>query len=329
MKKFNKLILTITSILVIVSMALKETHAVTEEAWSEAVTVYGAALESNDSLKQTTYELLGSSDKDKVSYVYAEDLNKYLGLQSSNDVLKSSIRIKKLAQGKGLTLSIDQSKGKITKISAETYKNALLTAGVMDAEVKIAAAEDVTGESALSGVYKAFETQGEPLKANQTQVAQEELNTITTISEENQNQPGFSQEQLNKAIAEAKSAVAQNSGDLSVEQINNIVIEKLNNNGLQDVLNNNQINLIVNFINNAQTQNIFTAENKDKFVDGAKNYINDIKNSDAFKKASDQAKEAGKKVQDTLSDEGFWNKIISALQSIFEAIANFFKSLTN
>ncbi len=321
-------LLTFITVIVTALLFARPVSAVTEEAWEEAVTVYGAALESNAELQNTTMQLLGTKASDKTTYVYAEDLNKYLNLQSSNDVLKSSIRIKKLSKGSGLTLTIDESKGQITKISEDTYKNALLTAGVTDADVKIAAAEDVTGESALAGVYKAFEAQGEPIDQKQTQAAQEELDTITTINEENENKDNYSQEQLNKAVAEAKAEVAQQDGKLSTDEIRNVVIEKINNNGLNNVLNNNQINLIVNFINNAQNQGVFTGTNADKFVDSATQYVNDIKNSDAFKKAADKAKDAGKNLKDSLEEQGVWEKFTSAVQSFFNAIVNFFKSLT-
>ncbi len=49
-----------------------------------------------------------------------------------------------------------------------------MTAGIQDADVTIASSEDVTGESALAGVDKAFEEQGEEVDSSRTQVAQEE-----------------------------------------------------------------------------------------------------------------------------------------------------------
>ncbi|GGB06318.1 DUF1002 domain-containing protein [Macrococcus hajekii] len=326
MKRPMKWFIAALSLVLLISLS-KPTYAVTEEAWEEAVTVYGAALQSNADMQNTTKQLLGTKDNDKVAYVNAADLGKYLNLQSSDNVLKSSIRIKKLAKGSGLTLNIDESKGKITKITEDTYKNALLTAGVTDADVKIAAAEDVTGESALAGVYKAFETQGEAIDQGQTQAAQNELDSITSITEENQNVDGFSQEQLNKAIAEAKAEIAKQGGNLSVTEIKNVVVEKINNNGLNNVLNDNQINIIVNFINNAQQQGVFTGDNANKIIDSATGYVNDIKNSDTFKNAADKAKDAGKELKNSLDEQGVWDKFVAAIQSFFNAIANFFKSI--
>lgn len=324
MKLYKNLILFSLALLLFV-IPFKQSYAVTEEAWSEAVTVYGAALEQNSDLQSRTKSLLNTEDNDKITYVHANDLTKYLNLQSNDSVLKSSIRIKKLASGDGLSLNINQSAGKITKITEETYKNALLTAGVTDAEVTIAAAEDVTGESALAGVYKAFEAQGESIDANKTQAAQSELNSISTINEENASKEGYSSEQLNKAIAEAKAEIAKQGANLNTTEIKNIVIEKINNNGLNNVLNDNQINIIVNFINNAQNQGVFSGENKDKFINGAKDYVNEIKNSDGFKQASDKAKEMGKNIKDSLEKEGVWDKFMNFIQSIIDAIMGLFK----
>ncbi|WP_233681359.1 DUF1002 domain-containing protein [Macrococcoides caseolyticum] len=324
MKLYKKILLIAMTLLLSFS-TLKNAHAVTEEAWSEAVTVYGAALEQNNALQSQTKSLLGTDNSDKVTYVYADDLTKYLQLQSSNDVLKSSIRIKKLSSGDGLTLNINQSQGKITKITEDTYKNALLTAGITDADVTIAAAEDVTGESALAGVYKAFEAQGETINTAQTQAAQNELNSISNINQENAGKEGYSQEQLNKAIAEAKAEIAKQGANLNTTEIKNIVVQKIESNGLTNIINENQINIIVNFINNAQNSGVFSGENKDKFINGAKDYVNEIKNSDGFKQAADKAKEMGKNIQDKIEQEGLWDKFVNFIQSIIDAIMSLFK----
>ncbi len=157
MRNLKTYIISILSVLVIATIFYpkQQAQAVTEEAWDNAVTVYGAALENNPSSKETTSNLLGTKNSDKTTYVNAEDLNKYLNMQSSNDVLKSSIRITKTSKGSGLNLTINQDQGQITKVTEDTYKNALMTAGIKDADVTIASSEDVTGESALAGVYKA------------------------------------------------------------------------------------------------------------------------------------------------------------------------------
>ncbi|GAB1612550.1 hypothetical protein AXY37_08825 [Mammaliicoccus lentus] len=327
MRNLKTYIISILSVLVIATIFYpkQQAQAVTEEAWDNAVTVYGAALENNPSAKETTSNLLGTKNSDKTTYVNAEDLNKYLNMQSSNDVLKSSIRITKTSKGSGLNLTINQDQGQITKVTEDTYKNALMTAGIKDADVTIASSEDVTGESALAGVYKAFEAQGESIDSNRTQVAQEELSTINEISEENKGQEGFSQSQLNKTVAESKQAVAEKSGNVSVTEITNIVNQKIEDNGLTNIINENQVNKIVNVIDSAQKDGIFDGENAKDFIKNSKDYVNDIVKSDDFKNAKKKAEDLGNNIKDKLQDEGLWDKIVNAIKDIFNSIANLFK----
>ncbi|WP_239724231.1 DUF1002 domain-containing protein [Mammaliicoccus sp. R-M62] len=327
MRNLKTYIISILSVLVIATIFYpkQQAQAVTEESWDNAVTVYGAALENNPSAKETTSNLLGTKNSDKTTYVNAEDLNKYLNMQSSNDVLKSSIRITKTSKGSGLNLTINQDQGQITKVTEDTYKNALMTAGIKDADVTIASSEDVTGESALAGVYKAFEAQGESIDSNRTQVAQEELSTINEISEENKGQEGFSQSQLNKTVAESKQAVAEKSGNVSVTEITNIVNQKIEDNGLTNIINENQVNKIVNVIDSAQKDGIFDGENAKDFIKNSKDYVNDIVKSDDFKNAKKKAEDLGNNIKDKLQDEGLWDKIVNAIKDIFNSIANLFK----
>ncbi|GGI42036.1 DUF1002 domain-containing protein [Mammaliicoccus stepanovicii] len=327
MKKSRLYIFSILSVLLISTIFYPKNNAkaVTEEAWDNAVTVYGASLENNASAKETTSHLLGTKNNDKVTYVNADDLNKYLNMQSSNDVLKSSIRITKTSKGSGLNLNINQDQGKITKVTEDTYKNALMTAGIQDADVTIASSEDVTGESALAGVYKAFESQGEKINESRTQVAQEELSTINQIADENKGQEGFSQSQLNKTIAESKQAVAEKSGNVSVTEITNIVNQKIEDNGLTNIVSDNQINMIVNVIQKAQNDGVFDGENAKDFINNSKDYVNDIVKSDDFKDAKKKAEDVGNNIKDKLQDEGIWDKIVNAIKDIFNAIANLFK----
>ena len=61
------------------------------------------------------------------------------------------------------------------------YANAMLTAGIEDAIVEVAAPKAVTGHSALVGIYKAYEvTTGETLDIERTDVANEELSVATS-----------------------------------------------------------------------------------------------------------------------------------------------------
>ena len=292
--------------------------------WDNAVTIYGAALENDENLRSETGGLLEAEDNDETGYVYSEDVENYLGMSYDNSVLKSSIRIIQRDPGYGLNITLNESMGEIMKISEETYQNALLTSGITDADVTIAAAEDVTGESALSGIYKAYEVQGEEIPEERTQNAQEELEAITDISEENSNVAGFSQVQLNKMITEVKIEIVNNyGGDVTEEDVRNIVEEKIEENGLEGILSEDQIDRIIVIIMNIQDSGLFSGEEADKLIESSRNLVDQITSSDAFSDAQDKAEEIGQEIQDS----GAWDSFVTALRNFFNSIVDFFKNL--
>lgn len=313
----------ILSIMVVSLLPLtSELKAASE--WEEAVTIYGAALETDENLRSQTSDLLNVEDSDLVDYVYSEDVEQYLNASYDNAVLKSSIRIIQQEQGHGLDITIDESLGEITQISEETYQNALLTSGITDAEVTIAAAENVTGESALSGIYKAYNVQGEDIPEERTQNAQEELETIADISEENENVDGFSQVQLNKMITEVKvEIVNQYDGNVTEDDVRQIVDEKMEENGLDGILNEEQVDRIIVIIMNIQESGLFTGEEADRLIDSSRDLIDQITSSDAFDDAREQAEQIGQEIQES----GAWQSFMDALRNFFNAVANFFRNL--
>ncbi len=309
--------------LIIILLFALPLNAKAASEWSEAVTVYGAALENNQELLDSTSEILGVRQGDKIEYVRSADVEKYLDVTYDDSVLKSSIRILQKDEGHSLDITVDESMGEITKITEETYKNALLTSGITDAEVVIGAAEDVTGESALSGIYKAYEAQGEEIDPERTKNAQEELEIISSITEENNNVEGFSQEQLNKMITEIKIQVIEAGGNLSEGEIRKIVGEKLEENGLNGVLDQQQIERITIIIMNIQDSGLFQSEEAQNLLDSSKNLIDDITSSEGFNEAKDKAQELGKDIQES----GAWESFKNAVSDFFKSIVDFFKSL--
>ncbi|MEZ2456987.1 DUF1002 domain-containing protein [Salinicoccus roseus] len=312
-------------LLAMMLMLLVPVPAQAASEWEEAVTVYGAALESDQQLLDATRGILGTEESDKVEYVYSEDVQQYIGKDYSNEVLKSSIRIIQESEGHGLDITVDESMGDITEITEETYKNALLTSGITDAEVVIGAAEDVTGESALSGIYKAYESQGEAIDTERTQNSQEELETISGISEENSNVEGFSQEQLNKMITDIKIEVINQGGDLTEQEIRDIVDEQMAANGLDGLLSQDQIDRIVVIIIQIQDSGIFQSEEAERLKDSAQNLLDQITSSEAFQNAADQAEEIGQDIQESSA----WESFKKAASDFFSSIVSFFRSLFN
>lgn len=292
--------------------------------WNEAVTIYGAALESDENLRNDTADLLQTEDSDVVDYVYSEDVSRYLGQTYDNSVLKSSIRIIQHDPGHGLKITVDETMGEITQITDETYQNALLTSGITDAEVTIAAATDVTGESALSGIYKAYNIQGEDIPEERTQNAQDELEVISDITQENENVDGFTDVQLNKMITEVKvEIINQFNGDVTEEDVRQIVDEKIQENGLEGILTEDQINRIIVIILNIRDSGIFTGEEAQRLADSSRDLVDQITSSDAFEDARAQAEQIGQEIQES----GAWQSFMDALRNFFNSLMNFFRGL--
>ncbi|WP_166626748.1 DUF1002 domain-containing protein [Jeotgalicoccus sp. S0W5] len=316
------LVLTVVSLSVLIPCTSQNINAASE--WDNAVTVYGAALESDTGLQEQTADLLGASDSDIIDYVYSEDVSQYVNQNYDNSVLMSSIRIQQTSEGSGLNINIDESLGNITMISEETYQNALLTSGITDADVTIAAAQDVTGESALAGVYKAYAAQGEEIDPEKTQNAQDELDAISDITNENSNVEGFTQVQLNKVITEVKVEIINNfNGDVSEEQIRSILDEKLAENGLEGLLSEEQIDRLVEIFNSIKDSGIFTGEEAQRLVDSSEDLLNRITSSDSFQDAKDSASELGRDIAD--SEEV--NSFMEALRNFWDRIVEFFRGL--
>lgn len=302
----------------------KTESEVSVEAWDDSVSVYGKYLETDEANREVTSKLIGTEDTDEVGYVSAIDTYEYIGLNSTDESLKSSIRIKRTPEGTGLNLEINKDGGDITLVTEEMYRNALITSGFHDAEVTIASFQDVTGESALSGVFKAQEIKGETVNPERTSLAQEELNTVVEINEDNKGTEGYSQEQLNKAIAEMKTLVAEEGGELTEERVREIVDQVLEDNGLNDYLNDASREQLVIIIIKGQDLGIFSGESAEKFIESGKSLVDNISESDEFKKAKEKAGELGNKISDKVSDEGFWDKVKELVGSFLDMVSGWF-----
>ncbi len=84
----------------------------------------------------------------------------------------SSIYIQSADEGSG----IDVTTHNINWVTADMYTAALTTAGIKDANIKVASPVKVSGTAALAGIFKAYEDiTGETLDNNKKEVAGEEL----------------------------------------------------------------------------------------------------------------------------------------------------------
>ena len=106
-------------------------------------------------------------------------LGKYLTPEVIGNRAISSAKVALGEPGSGLKVATIN----ITWVTKEMYANTLLTAGVKDAEVTVAAPFPVSGTAALTGIIKAFETATETkLSPDRVDAATEELIKTSRLS---------------------------------------------------------------------------------------------------------------------------------------------------
>ena len=229
---------------------------IVNEKWGKPTFVYGGGL-SESEVKETE-KLIGIENIENVASVNVtgEELVKYLGSGSGNtSSLISSVLVEKEDEGNGVVVNIQTPKN-ITQITQEQYANAAITAGVADATIVVASIRPATGESALSGIYKAFDVNGEDLDQDRMEVAQDELETTNDIAQQNAGNADFDSSKLDQAIIEIKQSLAElkeQQGELATkEDIERIINEALANNNLENIVTQEQIDRLMNLFEKYQ-----------------------------------------------------------------------------
>ena len=93
----------------------------------------------------------------------------------------SCVYFELLPEGSGLNVRTEN----ISFCTAEMYRNALLTAGISDAKLIVAAPFPVSGSAALAGVYKAYEDMtGEALNSDAKAAGTQELMVTGELADE-------------------------------------------------------------------------------------------------------------------------------------------------
>lgn len=251
MKKFITLL---TAMLLSVVAMISFTKPVLADDDTPVVTL-GTSLtdaQKQGTLKTLTAPLNGGNYQ--TITVTGSDLVKYLNPSGDNFTTSSGVwssaMIKKTSSGSGINVKILDYDGKnnITTITANQYKNAALTAGISDANIYVTSAIPIDGSGALAGVYAAYAKNGNALNQKQVNAAQDEMNTLSGITQDNKNKKGYSDAQLNNAVAGAKNEMAKQGQNITDSQIRDIVNNQININHLGDTINNNQKNQIVNLL---------------------------------------------------------------------------------
>ncbi|WP_102336408.1 DUF1002 domain-containing protein [Salimicrobium jeotgali] len=259
------------------------------------IVVYGDAL--SESQRSDVSDLLETSKHEQLDEftVTGQDIAEYIG-GNPNSNMYSSVKIIHQDSG-GLNVDI-VSPDNITEVTREMYENALLTAGVENAEVLVASSVAVSGHSALTGIYKAYDAKGASLDKDRMQVASEELDVATSIGEKE----GISQDEISSLLTEIKKAIAEQN-PATREEVKQIVETQLDS--LQIELSPEDRKRLTDLFDQMRNLNINFDEMQSQLDDLASGF------------------------QDLINDEGFWNNVKTAVQDFFRSLRNFIDSVLN
>lgn len=292
----KKLIATIAMILMVSTLvpAWAAANVGINEKYGVPIVVYGGNLSEDE--KASVAESLSVEEEAEVEEieVTGEDLVTYIKDGDARARMFSSAKITRQDEGEGLVIQI-VTPDNITQVTTEMYANAMLTAGIENATVEVAAPKPVTGHSALVGIYKAYEVNGEQLDPERTDVANDELEVATELAE------GVDEAKVSELLTEIKKQIAEQN-PASREDVEQIVEEQLSK--LQIELSPEDRQLLIDLMDRIRQLDI------------------------DFSQWSTQLEDLSKTIEDKIgtivNDEGFWNSVKEFFRNLANSVRSWF-----
>lgn len=294
-RKITAAVLTAAMVLTMPAAGMTaKADAVSEADPKDVYVSFGADLKGDE--KATVMDLLGIAEEDLEDYTVGEitndDEHKYLGDYLDNSVIGSralsSVIVVLGEDGDG----IDVETKNISYCTAGMYTNALITAGIENADVIVAGPFEITGTAALVGAMKAYsELTGEEISEESMDTAVYELVVTSQMAED------INSEDIEQLIAFVKAKVVE--GGLDDDEAISEAIDE----GAE------QLNITI------------TEEEKQTIISLMKKIASLDLDIDSMK---EQAKDLFNKLEDMGIDKeqakNFFQKIIDAIQSFFNDI---------
>ncbi|MBA5851120.1 DUF1002 domain-containing protein [Clostridium sp. cel8] len=257
---------------------------------SYKVVTLGGDLTSEQKEDMLEYFEVTKEDAD-ILEVHIDEEKKYLSdVATSDEIGTKSIScayIEPTTSG-----GINVTTKNISWVSSSMIKNALITAGIKNANVKAAAPFQVSGTAALTGILKGYENSsaGSKIDENKKKVANDELVTTGKLGEE------IGKDKAAGLINDIKTQVVKENPKTE-EEVKNIVENVINNYNIN--LSQEDIDKIVSLMNKINGLNL-------NFSD-IKGQLNDVANT----------------LKDTLASpetQGFFATIINAIKNFFSSL---------
>ncbi|WP_442599648.1 DUF1002 domain-containing protein [Neobacillus sp. D3-1R] len=162
------------AILCIIALLLTPIYALADTAEGDVIITLGEDLDKQQ--KEVMLKELNGNDNSETITVSNAEERKYLGdlipkAQLGTRAISSS-SITYTAKGTGLEVETHN----INWVTKDMYLNALITAGVKDAKIKVVAPFEVSGTAALTGLIKAYEVSSdEVIPEDVKKVANQEM----------------------------------------------------------------------------------------------------------------------------------------------------------
>lgn len=209
-KMMKKITTTILATAMLLSLPFTgmtaKADAVADADPNDVYVSFGADLSGDE--KATVMGLLGITEADlanyKVGQITNEDEKNYLGSYLDSSIIGSralsSVIVVTGEKGDGINVETKN----ISYCTAGMYTNALITAGIEDANVIVAGPFPITGTAALVGAMKAYSTlTGEQISQESMDTAVNELVVTSQMAE------GADAEAVEELIAYVKARVVQ------------------------------------------------------------------------------------------------------------------------
>ena len=216
-------------------------------AVGDSIISFGADL--SESEKDSIFKEFNPPENVQEIVTTNAEEHKYLGGVVPNSKIGnfaiSSVMITYTEKGSGL--KVDTS-DKITYITDESYINALITAGVEDADIKVTSPRNASGTAALTGIMKAYEvSSGEVIDDSIKKAANEEMIRTVEIGEVIGNDKAV--ELFNKI----KQEIAKQNPK-TTEEVRDIIINIANNYNIN--LTDEQIEQLVSLFDKMRSLDI-------------------------------------------------------------------------
>ena len=252
---------------------------------SSSYVVYGAG--APQSVYDQLNSVMGVDSSFKKLTATASDYAKYIGNGTTTDAaMISSVAIAPTDPGSGVKVNIKKYNGQsnITEVTAQQYAMVAQMAGVTDITIVVTANRAVSGESALTGVYKAFEEDGHQLNSQNTAAANSVLDATQDAIDANKDDSSYPGK-LMAAVGDTSKQIAQqkqSSGELATKaDIQEMLNKALEKRGIADQTTTTQQEKIAGALVNFQNSPISSGNLMNK----AKNWANSEAGKETVKQA--------------------------------------------